>query len=106
MTESLKPFEFESGYKLTCRDLGDEGIVIELSHPREGTAKIILDTDTTGEFIDWLLTPPKPNRGRSRRSGSGDLQRLIDRTGNPLYRLREIDRPLPVRRRCRQGHQV
>lgn len=53
--ESLSGFHYKNGFTLSCTDLGNAGIKIELIHSGRESNAIILPPGKTEEYGKWLL---------------------------------------------------
>jgi hypothetical protein len=48
-------FSYQDGYVLMVSDLGSEGVRIELTHPREGSATVIMPPQKVQSCAHWML---------------------------------------------------
>ena len=74
---ALSVFHYENGYALSCTDLGNRGVKVELIHKQQDSGAVILPPKKTEECGRWLLQTLGQRSYNLPKELSHILERLI-----------------------------
>ena len=76
---ALNEFTYRNGYTLTVTDMGSDGLRIELIHPYENTAAVIIPPDKALMCVHWMLKTLALQEDKLPAELPEILRRIVDR---------------------------